>query len=266
MTANALTTWTRELVTRRDLLYTIAWREIKIKYKQSVMGIMWAILMPMLIISAGIVVRSAIAMVSGEDLAIGDMASVAVRAAPWAFFISSIRFGTASLITNAALVTKIYMPREIFPIGSVMSQFVDFLVASVTVTIFLTIAQIGVSVQLLWIPVLVAVLVLLAVTCATALSAAALFFRDVKYLVEVFVTFAIFFTPVFYEVEMFGDWAPLMLINPVAPLLEGLSAVIVDHQPPPMPWIAYSAVFSILGLMVAITFFKRVEPYFAESV
>ena len=102
-----------ELVARRDLLYMITWREIRVKYKQSVMGMLWAILMPAVIVSAGVVVRYGFSLIARVPLAVGDIAAVSVRAVPWAFFISSIRFATASLIANNNLVTKIALPREV---------------------------------------------------------------------------------------------------------------------------------------------------------
>src|SRR2546430_3135956 len=91
----------RELLERRDLLYMITWREIKVKYKQSVMGMLWAVLMPLVIVGAGLVVRYAIAKASGTPLRMSDLTSVTVKAAPWAFFVSALRFGTNSLVTNA---------------------------------------------------------------------------------------------------------------------------------------------------------------------
>src|SRR4051812_10725463 len=105
-----------ELVARRDLLYMMTWREIRIKYKQSVMGMLWAVLMPTVIVLAGVVVRYGFQLLSGKPLALEDVASVSVRAVPWAFFVSSLRFATNSLISNSTLVTKIYLPREIFPL------------------------------------------------------------------------------------------------------------------------------------------------------
>ena len=94
------------------------------------MGMLWAVLMPALIICAGLVVRYAFAMVSGKSLVLLDLTSVAVKAAPWAFFVASIRFGTSSLVSNTNLVTKIYLPRLVFPLAAVFSQFFDFLIAA----------------------------------------------------------------------------------------------------------------------------------------
>jgi ABC-type polysaccharide/polyol phosphate export permease len=254
-----------ELVAKRDLLYMLTWRDIRLKYKQSVMGMLWAILMPAVIVSAGIVVRVGFSVLSGRPLVATDVASVSVRAVPWAFFVSSIRFATVSLVANSNLVTKISLPREIFPVAAMLSQLMDFAVASLVLVIVLTVLHAGASIQILWLPGLIVILVVLTTGLGILLSAASLFFRDVKYLVEVILTFAIFFTPVFYEASMFGRWAPVLMLNPVAPLLEGIADVVVRHTAPPLPWVAYSA-FCAVGIFAgAVTFFHRFDQYFAES-
>lgn len=259
--------WLREIVARHDLLTILAWREIKVKYKQSVMGFLWAILMPALIVGAGVIVKFAFATLSGKPLDHKDVVSVAVRSVPWAFFVASIRFSSTSLVSNSNLVTKIYMPRVIFPIASVLSQMLDLAVASVVLTIFLIFTGGHLYVQMLWLPVLLLILVVLVTGLAIFLSAAALFFRDVKYIVEVIITFAIFFTPVFYEVSMLGQWAKFLLLNPVAPLLEGISAAVLGR---PFPvaggWLVYSAVAALVIFVGSLFFFRQTEPYFAEAV
>jgi ABC-type polysaccharide/polyol phosphate export permease len=256
----------RELYNYRDLLYMITWREIRLKYKQSVMGMLWAVLMPLVIVCAGLIVRFAFATVSGTPLALSDMTSVTVKAVPWAFFVAVLRFGTNSLVANTNLVTKIYLPRLIFPLAAVFSQLFDFLIAGVVVSIFLLVAQVGLSVHLLWLPLLVGTLIILAAALAIMFSAASLFLRDVKYIVEVFLTFAIFFTPVFYESHLFGSWAPLLLVNPVSPLLESLSTTVIMHRGPSLPWLLYSLVFTVVLFTVALAMFRKLEPFFAESV
>lgn len=256
----------REVLHRRELLYMLTWREITIKYKQSVMGLLWAVLMPLAIVGAGILIRYAFAYVAREPFALDAVASVSVRAIPWAFVVAGIRFATGSLIGNSSLITKIYMPREVFPIAAILSQLVDLAVASVVLGVVLAVARIGASVHLLWVPVLLAILVALVTGLGIFLSAASLFFRDVKYLVEVVLTFAIFFTPVFYDAAMLGEWARYVMLNPVAPVLEGLAAAIVRHESPSLSWVGYSAAGSALVLWLALVFFDRVEPYFAESI
>lgn len=258
--------WAQELVRRRDLLYMLAWREIKVKYKQSVMGFLWAIFMPIVIICAGLMVRFAAATLAGRAIRFEDFVLVSAKAVPWAFFVTAIRFGSNSLISNSNLVTKIYMPREIFPIAAICSAFVDFAIAATVLTIVMAIVGVPLHSGLLMVPVFIALLVMLSAALAVFLSAAGLFFRDVKYIVEVILTFAIFFTPVLYEVTLFDRWSTLLMLNPVAPVLEGIGAAVAGRPLPEPIWFAYSATVAVLGLAGALTFFKRLEPYFAESV
>jgi homopolymeric O-antigen transport system permease protein len=258
--------WLTELRARRELLYMLTWREVTVKYKQSVMGYLWAILMPLVIVGAGLLVRGGVAMLTGKPLDTGELAAVAVKSVPWAFFVSSIRFASLSLVGNATLVTKIYFPREIFPFAAVLSQLVDLAVAATLLTVVLAVIGVPAGPQLLWVPPLLVLLLLLAAGLGLLLSAASLFFRDVKYLVEVFLTFAIFFTPVFYDVSLFGHWAPYLMLNPVAPLLEAISGAVLTHRFPALGWIAYSAAWAIGGFALALALFKRWEPAFAENI
>ena len=170
------------------------------------------------------------------------------------------------LVANTDLITKVYLPRIIFPLAAVLSQLVDFLIAGAVVSLFLVVVRAGFSVQLFWLPVLLASLIVLAVAFAIVLSAASLFFRDVKYIVEVFLTFAIFFTPVFYDTSLFVRWAPLLLVNPVSPLLEGLATAVILHRSPSLLWVSYSFVVTAVLITVAVATFRKLEPFFAESV
>jgi ABC-type polysaccharide/polyol phosphate export permease len=256
----------QKLFARRDLLFMIAWREIKIRYKQSVMGIMWAILLPAVIVTAGIVVRYGMSAMSGKPISGQEIAGVTVKGLVWAFFAGAMRFSSTSLIGNSNLVTKISMPREILPLASILSQLLDFGVASALVLVVFLIARLGASWQLLWVPVLLLITVALATGWAFLVSAACLFFRDVKYLVEVIITFAVFVTPIFYDVSMFPKWENVLLLNPLAPLLEGLEQCIVFGTMPSLPWVSYSAVFALISLVSGFHFFKKWEPTFAENI
>ncbi|GFO56863.1 transport permease protein [Geomonas sp. Red276] len=255
-----------ELVKSRELLLIITWKDIKIRYKQSIMGFMWAVLMPMLIVAAGVVVKVAISFVSGKPLQLADVASISVKALPWSFFISAIRFATNSLTGNSNLITKIYFPREVFPLAAVLANLLDFAVASAALTVILAFSGIGVSLQLLWLPFLVLMLIMFTAGTSLFLACSNLFFRDVKYLVEVFLTFAIFFTPVFYDVSTFGKWAPLLLINPVGVILEAINAVVVLHQGPDLAWLGYACGCSVVSFLVGWTIFHRLEFLFAEKI
>jgi ABC-type polysaccharide/polyol phosphate export permease len=256
----------KELYRYRELLYMIIYRDIKVRYKQSIMGFMWAVLMPVLIVMSGIVVRYAYALASHSTLRSVDIASVAVKSLPWAFLVSSVRFACLSLINNKELVTKIYFPKEIFPLAAVMASFFDLAVASIALVIFLTAIENGVGPSLFWVPLLAVSTILLALGIGLIVSAASLFFRDVKFIVEVFLTFGVFFTPVFYDVSMFGSKGKWLLLNPASPILDGFSACITRHQAPNLPWLAYSVAVATVSVLGGYVFFKHLEPAFAESI
>lgn len=255
-----------EFAQYKELLLMLTWRDIRIRYKQSVMGFAWAVLMPILIVGSGLIVTVAFSTISHKPVAKIDILSVAVKAVPWAFFVGAIRFATSSLIMNKELVTKIYFPREILPLSSVLANLFDMSLAAGVLIPILWLAQLGASIYLLWVPILLAMLVLLTLAFAILLSCANLFFRDVKYLVEVILTYGVFFTPVFYSASTLGKWGPLLLLNPIGPLLEGFRDTMVLHKSPDLRWIAYSAVWAGVGFVVSWKIFKRSEAAFAESI
>lgn len=256
----------RELFRNRELLYMITWREIRIRYKQSMMGLLWAVLMPIIITCAGVVVRVAASRVSGMPITGADISGIGVKALPWAFFVSALRFGTTSLTANSSLVTKIKFPRLIFPSSSVLMSLFDMAIAIPVLAILLPFAGVRLSVAMLWVPVLLLILVTFTAGLCIVVSAANLFFRDIKYLVEVILTFAIFFTPVLYDVSVAGKWRSVLMLNPIAPVLEGLNSAVVHGRQPDLPWVGYSALVAVLLLWSGIVFFRRLEPRFAESV
>jgi lipopolysaccharide transport system permease protein len=256
----------KELYNRHELLFMIALRDIKVRYKQSVMGFLWAILMPVMIVCAGVMVRYAYSIASHKPLDLLDVTAVATKSIPWAFLLSSIRFASQSLISNHGLVTKVYFPKEIFPIAAMLSQLFDLFIAGAVLVILLVIAKVGVSLELLWVPPLLIMTAMLAVGIGLWVAAGCLFLRDVKYVVEVFLTFAIFFTPVFYDVSMFGLRGRWLMLNPVAPILEGFDASVVRHHMPNLPWLGYSFGVALAALLGGYVFFKHLEPAFAENI
>jgi ABC-type polysaccharide/polyol phosphate export permease len=230
------------------------------------MGLFWSILMPALVIGSGVLLRFAAAKWSGTKVSVEDIQQLMVRAVPWSFFIASIRFATSSLVSNASLVTKIAFPKEVFPISASFSNLFDFLVASVIVGLLLLVSGWHPTLQALWAIPMLLLLVGFTLAGALILSAANLFFRDVKYLVEVFLTYAIFFTPVLYSASMLGQWEKFILINPIAPLLEGFANAVVLAQSPDPRWTAYAGVSTIILLCAGYGLFKRLEAKFAESM
>lgn len=255
----------RELYNYRDLLIMIVRRDILVRYKQSVMGFLWAIFMPTLIVASGVLVRYAYSVSVHKVLDCADIISVAAKSVPWAFLISSIRFSCMSLIGNTNLVTRVYFPKEIFPLAAVLAQFFDLCVAAPFLLVAIAISGQGLTVKLLLVAPLLAIMLVMAIGVGLLVSAGSLFYRDVKYLVEVVLTFAIFITPVFYDLSTMGRVGRWLLVNPVAPLMEALAAIVRSQAPNWTP-VLYSLAFSVATMIVGYWAFKRAEPLFAERI
>lgn len=267
----------------RGLAYEFARRDIRVRYKQTAMGFAWAVLMPMLIVVSGALVRFAMAFVGGQHLAVQDLAGIAVKALPWSFFVGSIGFATNSLVGNSNLMTKIYFPREMLPLAATLAQAFDSSIGAVTLLIVCPLVGVHYGLSIFWAIPIAALLYMLTAGTALLASCANLFLRDVKYVVQVFLTFGIFFTPVFFEPQMFGALgARLMMLNPLAPLLEGLrlgvvynhnlldTLIVAGKHGPILAWspwyLVYSATWAIVTFLVGLLVFHRAESKFAEFV
>ncbi len=267
----------------RELLFQLTARDIKLRYKQAVMGFAWAIFMPILVVLAGLVVRMAMAYVSGRPVALEGMAGVAVKALPWAFFVGAVGFASNSLIANQALVGKVFFPREVLPLSAVVAQGFDSLIGAVALAIALPFLGAKLSLGLLWVVPLALLMFVLTAAICLFLACANLFFRDVKYIVQVLLTFGIFFTPVLFEAVMLGErLAPLVMLNPLAPILEGLRLAVVQGHNLLEPlrvveagrlveywspwWLAWTGGITVVGLVLTISMFRRLQYLFAEWV
>jgi len=204
-----------------------------------------------------------------------------VKSIPWTFFVGAIGFATGSLLNNKNLVTKIYFPREIFPVSAALTQSFDTTIGAAAIALTLPFLGMKISPASLWVPVLAVLLFVLTVAAGLLLSCANLFFRDVKYLVQVLLTFGIFFTPVFFEPAMLGPvGAKLIMLNPLSPILEGLRLALVENHNLMVPqvireaggeiltwtpwYLVYSAGWALFGLVASSLLFHRMEFLFAE--
>ena len=272
-----------EVWQHRELLEQLTKRDIKLRYKQAAMGFAWAIFMPCLIVLSGLIIRFAMAQISGQALHPKDVANIAVKGVGWSFFVGALGFATASLIGNSNLVTKIYFPREVLPLSSVAAQGFDTSIGLLTLVVILPFLGVRLHTSFVWIPLLLFLLVTFTTGVSMFLSCANLFFRDVKYIVQVVLMFGIFFTPIFFEPAMLGPrGAMLATINPLTGILEGLRLAIVDGRDlmhPIMgmvkgverqiwnPWeLLYSAVCAVSILLGSTLMFRRLQPLFAEYV
>lgn len=274
---------TIEVWQHRELLEQLTRRDIKLRYKQAAMGLAWAVFMPCLIVLSGLIVRYAMAQISGAALKQSDIANIAVKGVGWAFFVGALGFATASLVGNSNLVTKIYFPREVLPLSSVGAQSFDTSIGLLTLVLVLPFLGVRLHPSLAWVPLLLLLLLLFTTGVSLFLSCANLFFRDVKYIVQVVLMFGIFFTPIFFEPSMLGPrGAQLAMLNPLTGILEGLRLTVVEGRSLLHPisvvikgverpvWepleLVYSAVCAVAAVLGSAMMFRRLQHLFAEYV
>lgn len=256
----------KNILQYRDLLFMLTMRDIRVRYKQAAMGFLWAVFMPIVAVLAGVLIKKAMSVVSGRPMELEGIITISVKVLPWTFFVSALKFSVQTLVGNSSLVTKIYFPRAVLPLSAILACLFDFAIAVGVLTILLTVFKLGVSVYVLWLPLILFLLALFTTGLGVLLASANLFFRDIKYIVEVILMFGIFFTPVFYDASMFGEWKNYILLNPVGSLLEAINAVVVLKQAPDMLWLSYAGVVSVFMFFFGMIVFHQQEPFFAENV
>lgn len=220
-----------ELWSARDLVVQFVQRDLTVRYAQAVMGFAWALLMPLLIVCAGLMFRFVVSTLSGMPLEGSSIGSLAVKALPWAFFSGALTSATQSIIGNANLIGKIFFPRESLPIATVLAQSIDLGVGLVVVGVILPMVGLRPTMTALWGLFVVLLLIVFTTGCALILSCANLFYRDVKYIMQVVLNFGVFATPVFFEPQMLGKkGAAIMLALPLSPFIQAMDVSIVRGQ------------------------------------
>ncbi len=215
-----------ELWDARDLVVQFVRRDITIRYTQAVMGFAWALFMPLLIVGAGLIFRLVMSAASGHRAETSDVAGLLVRSMPWSFFSAALSTATQSVLAYANLIGKVKFPREALPVSSVAAQGADLVIGAAFVVIALPFLGVSGSFTWLWALVMLVLLIAFTIGCSLLLSCANLFYRDVKYIVQVVLQFGVFATPVFFAPELLPRRArAIMLALPLTPFIEGIDAV-----------------------------------------
>jgi lipopolysaccharide transport system permease protein len=246
-----------------DLLYTLSLHRLQVRYKQSVLGPLWAVLQPLSLMLIYTVVFSRVARLPSEGLPYALFAYCALL--PWTFFGTAVSTATTSLVSHTNLVTKVYFPREILPLTYVFAAFVDLLAASTVLGALMVYYQIPLTANLLWaVPVLV-VLMMFTLGVALVLSAIQVRYRDIGIALPLVLQISMFATPVVYPLSVVpSQWQTLYSLNPMVGIVESFRRVVVQGAPPAFEPLGIAALCSVLLLPAAFVYFKRVEATMAD--
>lgn len=254
-----------ELLRYRDLLRLWTLREVQVRYKQSLLGVAWAILNPLALTAIFTLVFSRMVTVETGGIPYPIFAYTAL--VPWTFFATALGFGIPSLVNNMNLVTKIYFPREILPLASVGAAFVDFLMASVVFVGLMLVYHVYPTITSLWVIPLVALQIMLAAAIALIGSSVIVLFRDMRFLVPLVTQIWMYATPIIYPVELVPEhWRTLYFLNPMASIIDGYRRALLLGQAPQLDALAWSALETTALLVFGYIAFKRAEPVFADLI
>ena len=255
----------RKLVSYRDLFYTLSVHRIKVRYKQSILGVSWAIIQPLAMVIILTVIFSFIVRMPSDGLPYALFAYVALL--PWNYLSTSLTSSTNGLVNHAQLITKVYFPREILSLTYVVASLFDFLVASTVVVTLLIYYRVTITFNILFVLPIMLILTLFIIAAALVLSAVQVRFRDVGVAVPVVLQVWMFASPVLYPLTA----VPVRLrsvyqLNPMVGIIESLRRVVLHGAAPDITVLSVSASISVVLLVVAYGYFKRVESTMADVI
>ena len=253
----------KSLIANRELLVILTTREIRARYRQSVLGFGWALVQPvfqMVVIS--IVFGSFLNMPSG-DVPYPVFSYVAIL--PWTLFAGSITAAVPSVHSNMNLVTKVYFPREILPLSVVLSRFIDFFIASVVFIGLMIWFRLPVYPTLIYVPILLIVQTILAIGLGFLGSAVSVFLRDISFAVPLLMQLWMYATPIIYPISMVPEeYRGVYMLNPMAGIIISYRQVVLEGTPPHFAYLAVSAGIAVILLLLAYIYFKRLEMMMAD--
>jgi lipopolysaccharide transport system permease protein len=249
----------------RELLYFFVWRDVKVRYKQTVIGIAWVVLQPLMTMGVFTLFFGRLAKLPSDGLPYPVFYFSAL--VPWAYFSTALQSCTSVVVDNQRVITKVYFPRLVLPFSAVVSGLVDFAIGFVVLLVVTAIYGIKPTLAALWLPVLLLLAVLTALAVGLWMSALNALYRDVRYVVPFLVQFWMFASPVAYSSSLVPQrWRWLYGLNPMAGVIDGFRWALTGHGVAPGPLMLASASAVMVVLLSGLLFFQRMEGTVADRV
>ncbi len=255
----------KELWTYRELLYFLIWRDIKLRYKQTELGVAWAIIQPFLTMIIFSLFFGRLAKIPSDGIPYPVFAFTALL--PWTFFANGLTQSSNSLVGNSNLITKVYFPRLIIPISGVLSGAIDFAIAFVVLIGMLFYYKMHITAAILWLPLFLILALTVALGVGLWFSALNVKYRDVRFVVPFIVQVWMFATPIAYSSTLIPEhWRAIYGLNPMVGVVEGFRWMLLGARTQPTPMIAVSTAVALAILISGAYYFRRVEKTFADIV
>jgi lipopolysaccharide transport system permease protein len=255
----------REFWAYRELLYFLVWRDIKVRYKQTGLGLAWAILQPLLTMVVFSLFFGRLARVPSDGVPYPVFCLAAL--VPWTFFSYGLTQSATSVVASQQLISKVYFPRLVIPVATVLSGVVDFVVASAVLLGMMLYLGITLTLTALWVVPLLLLAFVTALGTGLWLAALNVQYRDVRYTVPFLTQFWLLATPIAYPSSLLSEpWRTVYGINPMVGVVEGFRWALLGTNTAPGPIIAVSGLAALLLLIGGMFYFRRLEDSFADVI
>jgi len=256
----------RELWEYRELLYFLTWRDIKVRYKQTVLGAAWAIIQPFMTMVVFSLFFGGLAQIPSDGVSYPIFSYAAL--VPWTFFANGLNMSSNSLVGSANLIKKVYFPRLVIPISTVLAGVVDFVLAFVVLMVMMLAFGIVPTINIIFLPLFLLLAFTTALGVGLWLSAMNVQFRDVRYTVPFLTQFWMFITPIAYPSSLIENeiLRAIYGINPMAGVVEGFRWALLGTDTAPGPVILVSSLAALILVISGLFYFRRTEKSFADVV
>jgi lipopolysaccharide transport system permease protein len=249
----------------RELLYFLVWRDLKVRYKQTLLGVMWAVIQPFLIMVVFSLFFGYLAKVPSDGIPYPIFTYVAL--VPWNLFANGLNQSTNSLVNSVNLITKVYFPRIIIPISAVLSGVLDFFIAFIILIGMMIYYHVVPTAQIIWFPLFLLLELIVCFGVGLWTSALNVEFRDIRYALPFLTQFWFFVTPVAYPSSLLGEpWRTLYGLNPMVGVVEGFRWVVLGTGTFPGSTVTVSALVSVAIFLSGVWYFQRMERSFADII
>ena len=253
----------RDLWLYRDLLYFLVWRDVKVRYKQTALGVAWAIMQPLFTMLIFSFIFGRLAGIKSDGVPYPLFAYAGLLS--WTFFANAVTSSGNSLVGSANLITKVYFPRLLIPVAAVIAGLVDFAIAFLLLAVLMLYYRVALTWNILMLPVLMLLTTLLAIGVGMWMSALNVKYRDIRYALPFVIQLWFFASPIIYPASIFQHWRWLLAFNPMAGLIEGYRAALYG-RPFDWPMLALSSGLTLALLTYAAFTFRRMEKGFADII
>jgi lipopolysaccharide transport system permease protein len=254
----------RELWGYRELLWVLTARDVKVRYKQTVLGFLWAIIQPVTLMVVFSIFFGGLAKIPSDGIPYPVFVYAALL--PWTFFANAVNAASGSVIGSGGLVTKVYFPRLIIPVASVGSGLVDFCISTCILLLLMAWFAVGWSLNLLAVPILLFGVVLAALGVGTFFAALTVAYRDFRHVVSFLLQFWMFATPVVYPASLVPEgWRWLLYLNPMAGFIEGFRSGFLG-RPFDLAALAISFAIALVLFLGGVAYFEKVKRRFADVI